>query len=69
MRVWLKSADGKSSVVAAVSDLNNGSYVAEALLKWPGVTLLRVSLAHPVEYLRTLTEMLHTVRALCEVDH
>ena len=64
MRVWLKSADGKSSVVAVVSDLNNGSYVAEALLKWPGVTLVRVSLTYPVEYLRALTEMFHTVHTL-----
>ena len=64
MRLWLKSADGKSSVAAAVSDLNNGSYVGEALLKWPGVTLVRVSLTYPVEYLRALTEMFHTVHTL-----
>ena len=51
-------------MAAAVSDLNNGSYVGEALLKWPGVTLVRVSLTYPVEYLRTLTEMFHTVHTL-----
>ena len=51
-------------MAAAVSDLNNGSYVGEALLKWPGVTLVRVSLTYPVEYLRALTEMFHTVHSL-----
>ena len=62
--MWLKSGDGKSSVVATVTDLNNGSYVGETVLKWPGVTLVRASLTYPVEYLRTLTEMLHTVHSL-----
>ncbi|XP_070175907.1 NXPE family member 2-like [Littorina saxatilis] len=61
VRLWLKSAKGNSSMAVKVTDLNNGSYVGYAVLKWPGITLVRVSLAHPQEYLRGLAEMLHTI--------
>ncbi|XP_070175867.1 uncharacterized protein [Littorina saxatilis] len=64
VRIWLKSASGNSSAVAKVTDLNNGSYLADAVLKWPGVTLVRVSLTHPQEYLRELSYLFHTIHSL-----
>ncbi|KAK7094530.1 NXPE family member 1-like [Littorina saxatilis] len=64
VRIWLKSASGNSSAVAKVTDLNNGSYLADAVLKWPGVTLVRVSLTHPQEYLRELSKLFHTIHSL-----
>ena len=61
VRMWLKSPDGRSAVPVRVTDLHNGSYSGVTELKFPGETLVRVSLTYPREYLRLLVELRHTL--------
>ena len=37
VRVWLRDQEKKAGVAGHVTDLNNGSYVAEIPVRWPGV--------------------------------
>nr|KAG5711069.1 hypothetical protein BaRGS_013803 [Batillaria attramentaria] len=66
VRAWLTTPLLPNTAVAAhVTDLGNGSYVAETILKWTGLTLVRVALTYPREFLRALVELrheLHTTR-------
>lgn len=74
VRVWLtssrtssrtSSSSQKSRVMAAeVTDLQNGSYVGETTLQWPGVTFVRASLTYPREFLRVLVELRHTLHSM-----
>ena len=52
VRMWLISADEQNSIPARVYDKHNGSYSLVTVLKWPGVTLVRVELRHTLYSLR-----------------
>ena len=64
VRMWLKSPTEDNSVSVRVVDFNNGSYLGSTELKWPGVTLVRVSLTYPREFRRLAVELRHTLHTL-----
>ena len=64
VRMWLISADKQNSIPARVYDHHNGSYSGVTVLKWPGVTLVRVALTYPREFLRLLVVLRHTLHSL-----
>ena len=69
VRMWLKSDVGNNSVTMRVVDLNNGSYLGLTELKWPGLTLVQVSLTYPREFLRLAVELRHTLHTVRWVTH
>ena len=66
VRMWLRTPEGQpmSSVAAHVTDLQNGSYVGETVLKWPGDALVHVSLKYPREVLRLMVWLRLTLLSL-----